>query len=100
MRRYSRLLALLILSLPLFLAAYGWTLLRESTFYIFYLMQPDGSLKPAKVAWQLAWHLLGGTVFLLAGLAFLGGFFWHRQRKKSRPKWPEHENGVGNNATS
>lgn len=100
MKRYGRLIVLCILVIPLLIAAYGWTLLRESSFYLFYLMQPDGSLDPATVVWQLAWHILGGLLFLVSGLFFLGGFFLHRHRKRNRPHPPEQSDRVRQNAPS
>lgn len=84
MNRYGRLIVLCILLIPLLVASYGWTLLRESAFYIFYLMQPDGSLETPEVVWQLVWHLVGGGTLFLLGLSFLGGFFWYRHRKRKK----------------
>jgi len=105
MNRYSRLIVLLILLVPLLLAAYGWTLLRESSFYIFYLMQPDGSLGTTTVVLKLAWHILGGLFFLISGLGFLGGFFLYRHRKQSQlkqqmQKKSEQDADIKNNASS
>ncbi len=88
MKRYSRLIVLFILCIPLLLAAYGWTLLRESSFYFLYLLQPDGSLETTTAAWRLAGHVLGGLLLMTLGLSFLGGFFWHRHRKRSQHPYP------------
>lgn len=83
MQRYSRLIVLLILFIPLAVAAYGWKLLRESAYYFFYVLRPDGSEDYAWMVWQLIWHVAGGLALLGFGLFFLGGFLLHRQRKKS-----------------
>jgi len=100
MKRYGRLFVLFILVIPLLISAYGWSLLRESSYYILYLMHPDGSLDAAVAVWQLVWHLLGGLLFFLAGLSFLGGFFLHRHRKRSRAQNSKQGNGLGQNASS
>lgn len=89
MKRYGRLIGLVILLVPLLLAAYGWTLLRESSYYILYFMQPDGSLDGSTLFWQLVWHIGGGFLLFLSGLSFLGGFFLHRHRKRSRARTAE-----------
>ena len=83
MRRYGRFIVLLILSIPLAVSAYGWKLLRESTYYLFYLLKPDGSQDFSWMVWQLVWHVAGGLALLAFGLFFLGGFLLHRQRKKN-----------------
>lgn len=84
MQRYHRLIVLLILFIPLAIGAYGWKLLRESIYYLFYILRPDGSEDYTWMVWQLIWHVAGGLALLGFGLFFLGGFLLYRQRKKNR----------------
>jgi 4-amino-4-deoxy-L-arabinose transferase-like glycosyltransferase len=66
-------IALLILLIPGFLAAYGIKLMRDMTFGI--LNQPYSSL------WL---QFLMGLLFFIGGLCFVAGFILHRDRKRNK----------------
>jgi hypothetical protein len=68
-----RMIALLILLIPGFLAAYGIKLMRDMTFGI---LQP-----PFPFLWL---QFLIGLLFFIGGLAFVAGFILHRDRKRNK----------------
>jgi hypothetical protein len=68
----TRIIALLILVIPGFLAALGIKLMRDMTFGI--LQAPFPNL------WL---QFLAGVVFFIGGLGFVAGFIFHRDRKRN-----------------
>jgi len=68
-----RLIALIIMVIPGIFAAYGIKLMRDMLFGI---LQP-----PFPFLWM---QFLAGLLFFLAGLAFIGGFILHRDRKRNK----------------
>lgn len=68
-----RLIALLIMIIPGVIAAYGIKLMRDMVFGI---LQP-----PFPFLWL---QFLTGLLFFLIGLAFIGGFILHRDRKRNK----------------
>jgi hypothetical protein len=75
-----RLIALIILLIPGFLAAYGIKLMRDMSFGI---LQP-----PFPFLWL---QFLIGLVFFIGGLAFVAGFIFHRDRKRNKVQ-PKFQN--------
>lgn len=73
MGKMKRLVALVILIIPGILAGYGFKLLRETFFGI--LNSPFPSL-PLQLA--------GGLTAFTAGVGFIGGFIFHRDRKRNK----------------
>lgn len=69
----SRLIALVILIIPGITAGYGFKLLRDTMFGI--LNNPFPSL-PLQFA--------GGLACFMAGVGFIGGFIFHRDRKRNK----------------
>ncbi|QGQ47156.1 DUF2627 domain-containing protein [Metabacillus sediminilitoris] len=69
----SRILALFIMVIPAFLAAYGVKLMRDMTFGI---LQP-----PIPFLWL---QFLIGVILFLGGLSFVAGFIFYRDRKQNR----------------
>ncbi|AIF43484.1 DUF2627 domain-containing protein [Virgibacillus sp. SK37] len=67
----SRTIALLVLLIPGVIAAFGIKLMRDSLFADFY-----------PVFFHIGIQFLIGLVLFLAGIAFIGGFIVHRDRKK------------------
>jgi hypothetical protein len=68
----TRIIALIILLIPGFLAALGIKLMRDMTFGL--LQAPFPNL------WL---QFLAGLVFLIGGLGFVAGFIFHRDRKRN-----------------
>jgi hypothetical protein len=68
-----RIFALLILLIPGFLAAYGIKLMRDMLFGI--LLSPFP---------YLGLQFLIGLFLFVAGLSFVAGFIFHRDRKKNK----------------
>lgn len=68
-----RLIALIILLIPGFLAAYGIKLMRDMSFGI---LQP-----PFPFLWL---QFLMGLLFFIGGLSFVAGFIFHRDRKRNK----------------
>lgn len=68
----TRIIALLILVIPGFLAALGIKLMRDMTFGI--LQAPFPNL------WL---QFLAGIVFFIGGLGFVAGFIFYRDRKRN-----------------
>jgi hypothetical protein len=68
-----RILALLILLIPGFLAAYGIKLMRDMLFGIL--------LSPFPYLWL---QFLIGLFLFVAGLSFVAGFILYRDRKKNK----------------
>ncbi|MGG5255123.1 DUF2627 domain-containing protein [Neobacillus sp. SM06] len=69
----KRIIALLILVAPGFLAAYGIKLMRDMVFGI---QQP-----PIPFLWL---QFLIGLFFFIGGLGFVGGFILHRDKKRNK----------------
>ncbi len=69
----KRLIALLILLIPGFLAGYGIKLMRDMTF--------GRLLSPFPFLWL---QFLAGLLFFIGGLSFLAGFILHRDRKRNK----------------
>lgn len=68
----TRLIALLILVIPGALATFGVKLMRDSLFDIFYPI------------FLFIWlQFIAGLLFFILGLAFIGGFIFYRDRKRS-----------------
>ncbi|NRD80694.1 DUF2627 domain-containing protein [Bacillus sp. BRMEA1] len=67
-----RIIALMILLIPGFMAAWGIKLMRDMTFGI--LQAPFPNL------WI---QFLAGLVFFIGGLGFVAGFIFHRDRKRN-----------------
>jgi hypothetical protein len=69
---YERVLAILIMCIPGFLAVYGWTWMRDVLFNYF-------------AGKGFAWlPFLGGLLLFLAGLAFLAGFLFRHDMKRAK----------------
>jgi hypothetical protein len=69
----KRIIALLILLIPGFLAALGIKLMRDMTFEILQ--------KPFPFLWL---QFLIGGLFFICGLGFVAGFIFHRDRKRNK----------------
>jgi hypothetical protein len=69
----KRIVALLILVIPGFLAGFGIKLMRDMTFGIL--------LSPIPFLWL---QFLLGLVLFLGGLAFVAGFIFHRDKKRNK----------------
>ncbi|WML30767.1 DUF2627 domain-containing protein [Neobacillus sp. OS1-32] len=69
----TRIIALFILLIPGCLAALGIKLMRDM---IFGVLQP-----PFPNLWI---QFIGGLLFFVIGLAFIGGFILHRDRKRNK----------------
>jgi hypothetical protein len=69
----KRIIALIILLIPGFLAALGIKLMRDMTFGI--LQAPFSFL------WL---QFLSGLIFFICGLGFVAGFILHRDRKRNK----------------
>ncbi|RST73770.1 DUF2627 domain-containing protein [Siminovitchia acidinfaciens] len=68
-----RIIALILLLLPGILAGYGIKLMRDMLFGV---LQP-----PFPYLWL---QFLGGLIFFIIGLGFIGGFILHRDRKRNK----------------
>lgn len=69
----SRIIALIILLIPGFLAALGIKLMRDMTFGILQAPFPN-----------LLFQFLTGLLFFLGGLGFVAGFILYRDRKRNK----------------
>lgn len=68
----ERLIALIILLIPGFLAVYGIKLMRDMTFGI------------SDTPFHLWFQFLIGLLFFIGGLWFVAGFVLHRDRKRNK----------------
>ncbi|SDI31176.1 DUF2627 domain-containing protein [Natribacillus halophilus] len=68
-----RLIALIILLIPVFLAGVGIKWMRDVLFSILHDPFPNYAIQFA-----------GGFVMFIAGLAFIGGFILHRDRRRNK----------------
>jgi hypothetical protein len=69
----KRIIALLILVIPGFLAGFGIKLMRDMTFGILQ--------SPIPFLWL---QFLLGLILFIGGLAFVTGFIFHRDRKRNK----------------
>lgn len=69
----ARIIALIIMLIPGFIAALGIKLMRDMVFGVLQ--------SPFPYLWL---QFLSGLIFFLAGLAFIAGFVLHRDRKKNK----------------
>lgn len=70
-----RLIALLILVIPGIVAVYGIKLIRDALF---------GEFHP--IFFHMVLQGIVGVIFVVGGLAFIGGFILHRDRKRNLTK--------------
>ncbi|MBA2173658.1 DUF2627 domain-containing protein [Halobacillus locisalis] len=70
-----RLIALLILVIPGIVAVYGIKLIRDALF---------GEFHP--IFFHMVLQGIAGVLFVVGGLAFIGGFILHRDRKRNLTK--------------
>jgi len=71
----QRLIAVLIIAIPGVIATYGWTIMRDVIFTNF------GSEHPFEI-----WKFIGGLILFAGGLAFIGGWYIRRERRKQENK--------------
>ncbi|WP_100404740.1 DUF2627 domain-containing protein [Bacillus solitudinis] len=69
----GRFIALMILLIPAILAGYGIKLMRDTIFQLLNSPYPS-----------LVLQFLAGFIFFLAGLSFIGGFIFYRDRKNGK----------------
>ena len=69
----GRFIALMILVIPGVIAGYGIKLMRDTIFQILNNPYPNLSLQ-----------FILGFIFFLAGLGFIGGFIFYRDRKNGK----------------
>lgn len=69
----KRIIALIILLIPGFLAAYGIKLMRDMVF--------GRSQPPYPFLWM---QFLVGLILFIGGLSFVAGFILHRDRKRNK----------------
>ncbi|KMK77008.1 DUF2627 domain-containing protein [Alkalihalobacillus pseudalcaliphilus] len=69
----GRFIALVIMLIPVFIAGYGIKLMRDSFFQI-----SNISFIP------LAFEFILGLVLFIAGVAFIGGFIFYRDKKNGK----------------
>jgi hypothetical protein len=75
---FYRLIAVLLLAIPGIGAAYGFLLMKDSLF-LYFSQFGDGSYPP-----QLEWgKFLIGLILFAAGVAFIGGWIFFRDRKRN-----------------
>lgn len=68
---YLRIIAIFLLCIPGALGIWGWTIMRDVIFNAF-------------AGQGFAWlSFIGGLTLLTGSLAFLGGFIYHRDRKRN-----------------
>ncbi|WP_226035074.1 DUF2627 domain-containing protein [Aquibacillus saliphilus] len=70
-----RLVALVILVIPGLVATLGIKLMRDAVFGLFY-----------PILFHSAIQFVVGLLFFLGGIAFIGGFILHRDRKRNLTK--------------
>lgn len=71
----GRIIAVLLLFIPGVLAAFGIKLMRDALFADFYTVLFNAEIQ-----------FIVGLILFIAGLAFVGGFVVHRDRKKNLVK--------------
>ncbi|HJV46498.1 MAG TPA: DUF2627 family protein [Bacillota bacterium] len=71
----GRLIAVLLIAIPGVFSAYGWSIMRDVIFDNFGTTEPFHLLK----------FLIGFTLFI-CGVAFIGGFFVYKDKKKKQNK--------------
>lgn len=69
----ARIIALIILLIPVILAGYGIKLMRDMVFGILH--------PPYPYLWL---QFFAGMIYFVIGLGFLGGFILHRDRKRNK----------------
>lgn len=69
----GRFIALTILLIPVFVAGYGIKLMRDTIFQLLNSPYPSLSIQ-----------FLIGFILFVAGLSFIGGFIFHRDKKRGR----------------
>jgi len=69
----TRLFAFLLVLVPVFLAVYGVTMIRNALFGI--QVGPFSSL---------GWQVFVGILLFLAGLGLMAGFIYHRDKKRKK----------------
>jgi len=69
----ARLLALIIVVIPGVIAVYGVRLMRDTVFSVLNW--------PFSILWL---QFLSGLIMFLAGLAFIGGFIFYRDKKRKK----------------
>ncbi|MBA4495016.1 DUF2627 domain-containing protein [Paenactinomyces guangxiensis] len=69
---YQRIFAIIIMCIPGILAIYGWTVMRDILFD--YLAGQGFALL----------SFLGALVLFLLGLSIIGGFIFHRDKKRNK----------------
>ncbi|GAB3791487.1 DUF2627 domain-containing protein [Virgibacillus kimchii] len=78
----ARFIAVLTLIIPGVLAAYGIKLMRDSLFNEF-----------IPVFLHISIQFIAGFILFIGGVAFIGGFIVHRDRKRQRTRKQENQNG-------
>lgn len=68
-----RFIALMVLVIPAIIAGYGIKLMRDTIFYILHPPFPF-----------LLLQFFSGFILCIAGIAFIGGFIFHRDRKNNK----------------
>jgi energy-coupling factor transporter transmembrane protein EcfT len=71
----ARLLAVLIIFIPGIIATIGIKLMRDSLFNIVH-----------PILFNVIIQFIVGVIFFVAGLGFVGGFIFHRDRKRNLTK--------------
>ncbi|WP_100373418.1 DUF2627 domain-containing protein [Bacillus sp. FJAT-45037] len=69
----GRFIALMILVIPGIIAGYGIKLMRDTIFALINSPYPNLSVQ-----------FLVGFIFFIAGLGFIGGFIFHRDKKNGK----------------
>lgn len=69
----ARIIALILLLIPGLLAGYGIKLMRDMLFGILHA--------PFPYLWM---QFFGGLLYFIIGLGFIGGFIFHRDRKRNK----------------
>jgi hypothetical protein len=69
--KFSRFIAVLLLVIPGWMATYGFLLMKNSVF---------ASFGPGSLPWL---KFIGGLLLFAAGVAFIGGWIFYRDRKRN-----------------
>ena len=69
--KFSRFIAVLLLVIPGWMATYGFLLMKNSVF---------ASFGPGALPWL---KFIGGLLLFAAGVAFIGGWIFYRDRKRN-----------------
>ncbi|MED1601144.1 DUF2627 domain-containing protein [Alkalihalophilus marmarensis] len=69
----GRFIALMILVIPAVIAGYGIKLMRDTIFTLLNTPYPNLSVQ-----------FIAGFILFLAGLGFIGGFIFHRDKKNGK----------------